>query len=77
MVDCGEAQKAQQKQAEANQKCRERDNSDKRKREEKAGQSSGEVEKVTKKMRTTDPDTAQKVAIYVEIHPPAPQQLSR
>ena len=73
MVDGGEAQKAQQKWAEANQKCQERD---KRKHEEKAGQSSGEVEKVMKKMRTTDMDTAQKVAIYIKIHPPAPQQSS-
>ena len=74
MVDGGEAQKAPQKQAEANWKHQERD---KRKHEEKAGQSSGEVEKVMKKMRTTDMDTAQKVAIYIEIHPPAPQQSSR
>lgn len=72
-----EAQKAEQKRAEANRKRRERV---KRKREEKAGaagQSSGEAEKVTKKLRTTEPDTAQKVTIYIEIHPPAPQQPSR
>jgi hypothetical protein len=50
---------------------------EKRKREEKAGQSSGEAEKVTKKLRTAEPDTVQKVTIYVEIHPPAPQQSSR
>jgi hypothetical protein len=71
-----EAQNAQQKRTEANRKRRERD---KRKREEKAGQSSGpaEAETVTKKLKTTDLDTAQKVTIYVEIHPPAPQQSSR
>jgi len=74
MVVDEEAQKAQQKRADANRKRRERE---KRKREEKAGLSSGEAETVTKKSRTTDPDIAQKVTIYVEIHPPAPQQSSR
>lgn len=74
MVVDEEAQKAQQKRAEANRKRRERE---KRKREEKAGQGSGEADKATKKLRTTDSDTAQKVTIYVEIHPPAPQQSSK
>ena len=74
MVVGPEAQKKREKQLEANQKRRERE---KRKREEKAEQSSAEAEKATKKSKIIDSETIQKVTIYIEIHPPVPQQSSR
>ena len=75
MVVNEELQKKREKTLEANRKRRERE---KRKREEKAGQNSeAEVEKAPKKSRMIDPEAIQKVTLYVEIHPPAPQQSSR